>query len=353
MPDRKLEVGSYRKLVTDIAALYEGARKALVEAYWAIGKRIVEVEQQGAIKAAYGSGLLQKLSTDLLKQLGQGFSYTNLKNMRRFYLLAPNRPPAGDLPWAHHVELLSIHDKKRRSELEKRATQDELDRDGLRTLVRHELVRAQVEENLALIEKGTDPLKHSEGLSPSVELLKVPKLGLLNAYQIKDPNDTAWPDKSALLFDHGFKGYSALTPRESQGLKAGDIVTSVKSKKGFTLSVARCALSALYTYQAYLESVIDGDTLWVVLDTGMRGISRQKLRLRGIDCPEIDTKEGQLAKKFVESVLNDVPCLTVLSSRNPTFDRYEADIFFKDKDGKEVYLNNLLLEKGYAIRVRG
>ncbi|MFH0984503.1 MAG: hypothetical protein V1882_03090 [Candidatus Omnitrophota bacterium] len=65
MPDRKLEASAYRKLVTDIAVFYEGARKALVEAYWKIGQRIVEVEQKGAVRATrrdeycQGHGLLR------------------------------------------------------------------------------------------------------------------------------------------------------------------------------------------------------------------------------------------------------------------------------------------------------
>ena len=116
--------------------------------------------------------------------------------------------------------------------------------------------------------------------------------------------------------------------------------------------------------------MIDGDTFWVVLDTGMRAFSRQKLRLRGIDCPELDTPEGRAAKKFVESLLRDAPELTVLTRKNDKYDRYEADVFLparslkasaggtgpiggqwiEDAGGKERYLNNLLLEEGHACR---
>ena len=85
---------------------------------------------------------------------------------------------------------------------------------------------------------------------------------------------------------------------------------------------------------------------------GWMSIGRQKLRLRGIDCPEIKTPEGKAAKKFVESVLSKVPYLTVLSHKNDKYDRYEADVFFTDRHGKEIYLNNLLLETGHAVRVR-
>ena len=336
MPDNQLAATTYKKLVADISRLYEGARKALVEAYWGGGQRIVLVEQRGEIRAAYGAGLLVKLSEDLTRRLGAGFSVENLKRMRRFYLENQKRSPATQLPLSHQIELLSVRDRKKRLELEKRAEEEALDRDGLRELIRHEKVRKQVAENLA---KGPG--------SFSPELLKMPKFGLPGAYQIKDPRDTAWPDKNFLLLDHGFKGYQALIPGESRGLKAGDIVEWTGAK----LLKTRRTVKDLYTYKAYLESVIDGDTFWVVLDTGMRGISRQKLRLRGIDCPEIDTKEGQAAKAFVEKILKGVPSLTVLSSKNATYDRYEADIIFTGHDGKEHYLNNLLLENGLAVRV--
>lgn len=333
----KLIPPSYKRLLSDIAGLYEGARKALVEAYWKIGQRIVEVEQQGAIKAAYGAGLLGSLAAELSQRLGSGLSERNLHRMRAFYLRHPKSPPAAELTWTQHAELLPIENSTQRQRLIQKVIRESLDSKALRRLVHAELVREQVAENLAT---------PSETKEPS-DLLPVPKLGLLNIYQIKNPNDTAWPDKNVLLLDHGFKGYRDLASRESRGLEAGDIVEWTGTKLLKTGHTEK----DLYTYKAYLEKVIDGDTLWVMLDIGTREVSRQKLRLRGIDCPELDTKEGQAAKKFVESGLKDVPSLIVLSSKNATYDRYEADVFFTDKNGKEQYLNNLLLEKGYAVRM--
>jgi endonuclease YncB( thermonuclease family) len=337
MPNRRLALTSYKRLVSKITALFEGVRRSLVEACWKTGQWIVEVEQQGAIKAAYGTGLLAKLSADLSKRSGPGFSERNLERMRAFYLIHPKSTAPSKLSWSQYSELIPVKNAAVRKQLEARALTEGLPHKTLRQLVQHELVREKVAENL------TTPLENRK----PPDLLPVPKLGLLNTYRIKDSNDTAWPDKTVLLLDHGFKGYRDLTPQESRGLKAGDIVkwTGAKLRKNGRTE------KDLFTYRAYLEKVIDGDTFWVVLDIGTREISRQKLRLRGIDCPEINTKEGQAAKKFVESVLKDVPYLTVISSKNVTHDRYEADVFFTDKTGQETYLNNLLLEKGYAVRM--
>lgn len=65
---------------------YQAVNSNMVEAYWLMGRRIVEEEQQGNDKANYGDELLKKLSQALTKDLGNGFSYSNLRNFRQFYL---------------------------------------------------------------------------------------------------------------------------------------------------------------------------------------------------------------------------------------------------------------------------
>ena len=70
--------------------VYKTANFTMVEAYWNIGKRIID-EQGGKDKAEYGQGLLQELSKQMTKDFGKGFTVTNLKNMRQFYLIFPNR----------------------------------------------------------------------------------------------------------------------------------------------------------------------------------------------------------------------------------------------------------------------
>ena len=54
--------------------------------YFEIGRMIVEKEQGGETRAEYGKGLLNELSVYLTKKLGRGFSLTNLKNAKKFYL---------------------------------------------------------------------------------------------------------------------------------------------------------------------------------------------------------------------------------------------------------------------------
>jgi len=58
----------------------------LTGTYWEIGRRVVEFEQKGEIRAEYGSALLQRLSKDLAKRFGRGFGVDNLQRMRAFFL---------------------------------------------------------------------------------------------------------------------------------------------------------------------------------------------------------------------------------------------------------------------------
>ena len=84
----------YIEEIRDILTLarqkaYTAVNAAMVEAYWLIGKRIVEQEQHGEERAVYGEGILKELSKALTAEFGNGFSYSNLYNFRQFYLTYP------------------------------------------------------------------------------------------------------------------------------------------------------------------------------------------------------------------------------------------------------------------------
>ena len=59
---------------------------AMVQAYWLIGREIVEVEQRGEKRAGYGERVVEGLAKRLGARFGRGFSVPNLRNMRQFYL---------------------------------------------------------------------------------------------------------------------------------------------------------------------------------------------------------------------------------------------------------------------------
>jgi len=125
----------YKLLVSQISDTFVHGQKqavfavnsSLVETYWKIGQYIVEYEQGGSEKAEYGKRLLERLSKDLILLHGKGFSLSNLKRMRQFYLAFPIgagplsklKQKGAEVPhflsWTHIVELLKIDDPLERS----------------------------------------------------------------------------------------------------------------------------------------------------------------------------------------------------------------------------------------------
>ena len=70
--------------------VYRAVNFAMVEAYWHVGRMIVEEEQQGKERAEYGAFLIKNLSINLTEEFGKGFTEPNLWNFRQFYLCFPN-----------------------------------------------------------------------------------------------------------------------------------------------------------------------------------------------------------------------------------------------------------------------
>lgn len=92
----------------------------MINAYWNVGRIIVENEQSGNIKAEYGKQILKELSKELKRTLGSGFSVSNLQYMRRFYITYPKQQTVSvKLSWSHYCELLSIENEEERNFYEK------------------------------------------------------------------------------------------------------------------------------------------------------------------------------------------------------------------------------------------
>ena len=143
-------------LIEQVRILVQSARQAAATSVnalqvltnFGIGRLIVEHEQQGRYRAAYGKETLVHLSASLTAEFGRGFSRANLEYMRKFYLLWQDRAvqisqkPSGKLPsavigqtpsgkspapfnlsWSHYVLFLTIKNPDERSFYEIEATQ--------------------------------------------------------------------------------------------------------------------------------------------------------------------------------------------------------------------------------------
>jgi len=86
-----------------------------VQTCWEVGRHIVEFEQGGETRAAYGKRLIPQLARVLSREFGKGFDATNLRHMRGFYHAFPIRDAVRrELSWTHYRLLLRVSDPKAR-----------------------------------------------------------------------------------------------------------------------------------------------------------------------------------------------------------------------------------------------
>ena len=312
---KSIKTATYATLLNDIAEICHHARKMLVESYWQIGKRIVEQEQQGQTSAVYGKQLVARLSQDLSRKLGSGFSASNLYRMREFYLAYKILPPAVKLSWSQHVELLPVINKADKRRLEQHIIRDKLSRGQIRQKVRQ------------IKRKREAPAQDKTKLVLPPPSREQP----LQCFELIAP-DRATCSKGTVLVDCGFNIWREI------GRQA-----------------AKSHGQPSYTYPAKVESVIDGDTLWAIVDCGEGIRTRQKLRLHLIDAPERGTPEGDKATRFVKRVLRKNPDIVICTHHYDKYARYLADVFYlpdstnpKAIYAQGIYLNQQLLNKGLA-----
>ena len=97
---------------------YTAVNSAMVEAYWKIGRRIVEEEQSGRERAEYGKEIIKNLSKELTEEFGKGFSRRTLWEMRKLYVYFSDyekvRTLFAQLTWSHFQKVLRVSNEKAR-----------------------------------------------------------------------------------------------------------------------------------------------------------------------------------------------------------------------------------------------
>lgn len=96
------------------AKVLTSVNTAMVQAYWHVGKLIVEA-QGGEERAVYGDDLIKRISMRLTQEFGKGFSSRNLRNMRQFYISYPIwQTLSAKLSWSHYLQLIKVTNDKAR-----------------------------------------------------------------------------------------------------------------------------------------------------------------------------------------------------------------------------------------------
>ena len=111
----------------------------------------------------------------------------------------------------------------------------------------------------------------------------------------------------------------------------------------------------MYQYKARLLRVVDGDTIDFILDLGFDVSIKERVRLKGLDTPEIRTKDlnekelGFKAKKFVEDMFQDKGNDVIIETeyRRGKYGRTIGTITFQD----DTVLNEMLITEGHAVKV--
>jgi micrococcal nuclease len=107
-----------------------------------------------------------------------------------------------------------------------------------------------------------------------------------------------------------------------------------------------------FYYEARVTEVVDGDTIGVTIDLGLNNLYRTRLRLNGIDTPEVwrpSTKLEKIAGDLVAKHLSDLILdkdIIIKTEKNSKYGEYLADLFFTEAD--EVSINRLFLQEEIA-----
>ena len=102
-------------IIQSRSRVFRMVNATLLDTYWNIGRLIVEDEQEGNTKSIYGKATLKNLSKELTLEFGKGFDYTNLTNMRNFYLAFPILDALRqELSWTHYRLLSRVDSEQKR-----------------------------------------------------------------------------------------------------------------------------------------------------------------------------------------------------------------------------------------------
>jgi endonuclease YncB( thermonuclease family) len=299
------------------------AKKERIRTYWNIGEHIKEHLLHNLDRAEYGAELFDLLAEKL------AMSKTVLYLTVQFYEEYPKILPApGELNWTHITSLLAIPEKETRKAYEEKILRQKLSTRDL----------------IALIKKDK---KLSKQTKAEVAPILPVKRGVPFIYKLKKVNNI-------LQIDLGF---NVLYESPRQELKEGSVVQVNKQGDDYELVELTDGTKPQYTYKAYLLEIVDGDTIWVYIDLGFKVLTKQKLRLKGINTREIESPEGKLAKDFLASRLENCEFIAVKVYWRDKFNRYLADIFYDSKESdllkltqKGKFLNQELLDEELAVK---
>jgi hypothetical protein len=315
MKTTTIDDSSYKKLLQEILKneqeTSERITRSKIEMCWNIGKLVENhlLENNGK---SYGDSLVKRLEQDAK------ISYANLYRMRNFYKAYPEIPQNNpQLNWSHYKILANVSNEDERNYLE-----DLTKKEGLTVVSLN--AKAQEIKSLKLTSNSQPITKLAFNRG---RLFTYPVIEILGKK----------------FLDLGFKVFE----RFDQDFAAGDILEShFLGEDEFSFTKLTLTRKKLHTYKAFVERVVDGDTINVVIDLGFNVFHKEIIRLAKINAPEKGTKDGEKATKTLKEILSGVENLVIKTIKTDIYGRYVADIFLENAEGE--YLNQMLIDRRVA-----
>lgn len=294
---------------------------------WNIGKLINEYLLTNNRDEDYGQNLIKKLSDDTK------INWSVLYKMRVFHQSYPNLEQIDEsLSWSHYRILSGVRNENDRKKLKNLTIKQ-----GWSSLnLEHEIRKIKKAKPKQIKKKIIEKISPVRG-----RLFTYPLINL--------------PHSNHTYIDYGFKIFKNI----QTNFESGKTVKSLKNPDGsYFFEEVILNRKKMNIYKAYLERVVDGDTIRVNLDLGFGILHHEILRLKAINAAEKSTSEGKKSKETLENILKNTAFLVVKTIQVDIFGRYVADVFFDEKKRSDIdpqivadsgiYLNQLLLDKGVA-----
>jgi endonuclease YncB( thermonuclease family) len=332
---------SYKKLLQEIVQnmqkTNESITRSKVEMCWTIGKLVEEHLQQNSL-ASYGNNLIKQLEKDAQ------ISRAGLYRMRNFYQSYPQLPDNDpQLNWSHYKILSQAEDKTQRKYLENLIKKKGLSVSELANQVQKVNVEKTIEQSVELSFKRGQLFTY-----PVIEVGSKKMIDL--GFHIFQKYDGKF-EKGDIL--ESFAS-SHLPTKVSSSSLIKDAVARLDVNKAqtiaeeqFSFAKTTRAKKKMHTYKAFVQKVVDGDTLNVVVDLGFNIFHKEIIRLAKINAPEKGTPAGEKATKKLKDILSGVDNLVIRTNKTDIYGRYVADIFLENEEGK--YLNQMLLDCGVVV----
>ena len=312
-----------------------------VQTYWDIGDSLISHIDRHP-RADYGERIVPNLSKDL------HLSNSLLWDILLFRRLLTILPTYRELKWSHFREVIHLPGRDQRLFYLRAANRGSWNLPQLREAIEADTYGHAISQPL-VVPPDDDPRRNRP--------LRA-RFGEFHAYRTVPSGN---PASEEIYLDLGFHMTRQLEPGALSAPTPGLIVTPGANDRGSQVFELLPPNTRRFTYVAWIHRVIDGDTLIGVADLGL-GLQTWplRLRLRGIDTPELNTLAGQNARTFVQDALSQVDFVVIATSKTDTYGRYLIDLRYLPGEtdprvvrDRGIYLNRQLLTEYLALRYLG